>query len=183
MTTRITATSTEDWVARLARIDQMILDAKGGSRIGEIIIVCDDTIPSYALECDGSAVSRTTYADLYDVLGDIYGSGDGSTTFNIPDYRGWFLRCADRAAGRITDYAPGARPDGYAGGSKPGVWYGQWLSSHSHGLNRPTNNITGGGGNNITGSGSNQNTNYSGGSEFRPRNDAVYYCIVHGAGG
>lgn len=41
----------------------------------------------YLLE-DGSAVSRTTYAELFSVIGTTYGSGDGSTTFNLPDSRG-----------------------------------------------------------------------------------------------
>lgn len=40
------------------------------------------------LNCDGSAVSRTTYADLFAIIGTTYGSGDGSTTFNLPDLRG-----------------------------------------------------------------------------------------------
>lgn len=38
--------------------------------------------------CDGSAVSRTTYATLFTAIGTAYGTGDGSTTFNIPDLRG-----------------------------------------------------------------------------------------------
>jgi microcystin-dependent protein len=44
--------------------------------------------PSGYLLCDGSAVSRATYADLFGVLGVAFGSGDGSTTFNVPDMRG-----------------------------------------------------------------------------------------------
>ena len=43
------------------------------------------SIPSGFLECNGSAVSRTTYADLFAVVGTNYGVGDGSTTFNLPD--------------------------------------------------------------------------------------------------
>lgn len=43
------------------------------------------TTPQGWLLCDGSAVSRTDYADLYAVIGDTYGSGDGSTTFNLPN--------------------------------------------------------------------------------------------------
>lgn len=43
------------------------------------------TTPQGWLLCDGSAVSRTDYADLYAVIGDTYGAGDGSTTFNLPD--------------------------------------------------------------------------------------------------
>ena len=51
-------------------------------------------LPDGFLVCDGSAVSRTDYADLYDVIGTIYGTGDGSTTFNLPDYRGRFIEGA-----------------------------------------------------------------------------------------
>jgi microcystin-dependent protein len=44
-----------------------------------------NTLPNGWLLCDGSAVSRTDYADLYAVIGDTYGNGDGSTTFNVPN--------------------------------------------------------------------------------------------------
>lgn len=50
------------------------------------------TVPSGWLFCNGRAVSRTTYADLYAAIGDRYGSGDGSTTFNLPETRYEFLR-------------------------------------------------------------------------------------------
>jgi phage-related tail fiber protein len=50
------------------------------------------TNPYGFLVCDGSAISRSTYASLYAVIGTIWGIGDGSTTFNIPDLRGIFLR-------------------------------------------------------------------------------------------
>ncbi len=43
-------------------------------------------------ECDGTAVSRSTFSDLYSMIGDSWGSGDGSSTFNLPDLRGQFLR-------------------------------------------------------------------------------------------
>lgn len=46
------------------------------------------TIPTGWLECDGSAVSRTTYAALFTAIGTTWGTGDGSTTFNLPDMRG-----------------------------------------------------------------------------------------------
>lgn len=42
--------------------------------------------PDGFLICDGSAISRTTYADLFAVIGTTYGAGDGSTTFNLPNY-------------------------------------------------------------------------------------------------
>jgi microcystin-dependent protein len=53
------------------------------------------TAPTGWLLCDGSAVSRTTYAALFAVISTTWGSGDGSTTFNVPDLRGQFLRGFD----------------------------------------------------------------------------------------
>lgn len=48
--------------------------------------------PAGYLFCNGQAVSRTTYSALFNVLGTNFGAGDGSTTFNVPDYRDCFLR-------------------------------------------------------------------------------------------
>jgi len=55
---------------------------------GTVIDFAGGTAPVGFFECDGSAVSRTTYSDLFAVLGVTYGVGDGTTTFNIPDARG-----------------------------------------------------------------------------------------------
>ena len=55
---------------------------------GSITMYAGATAPDGWLICDGSAVSRTTYADLFSVIGTTYGSGDGSTTFNIPNLKG-----------------------------------------------------------------------------------------------
>ena len=61
----------------------------GGSAItGEGKLWFTGTAPTGWLLCNGAAVSRTTYASLFAVIGTIYGSGDGSTTFNVPDFRG-----------------------------------------------------------------------------------------------
>ena len=54
--------------------------------IGLIGIWPTASIPSYWLTCNGQAVSRTTYSLLYDVISTTYGTGDGSTTFNLPDF-------------------------------------------------------------------------------------------------
>lgn len=59
-----------------------------GCPIGTILPYSSTTIPEGYLVCDGSAVSRTTYADLYAVIGTTYGAGDGSTTFNLPNLKG-----------------------------------------------------------------------------------------------
>lgn len=53
--------------------------------IGKIIEFAGSTVPAGYLLCDGSAVSRTTYASLYSVIGDSFGDGDGETTFNVPN--------------------------------------------------------------------------------------------------
>ena len=60
--------------------------------IGEIKFFPVDTPPAHTLVCNGGAVSRTAYAELFAVLGTKYGAGDGSTTFNLPDLRGRFIR-------------------------------------------------------------------------------------------
>ena len=57
------------------------------------------TAPANYLECDGSAVSRTTYADLFAIIGTTWGEGDGSSTFNVPDLRGEFVRGWDNGKG------------------------------------------------------------------------------------
>ena len=56
--------------------------------VGAQLPFAGTTVPSGYLLCDGRAVSRTTYKDLFEVIGTTYGAGDGSTTFNLPDKRG-----------------------------------------------------------------------------------------------
>jgi microcystin-dependent protein len=56
--------------------------------VGEIKMWGTASAPTGYLLCDGSAVSRTTYAALFAVVGTTFGVGDGSTTFTLPDYRG-----------------------------------------------------------------------------------------------
>ena len=57
------------------------------------------TAPSGYLKCNGAAVSRTTYADLFAIIGTTHGAGDGSSTFNVPDLRGEFVRGWDDSRG------------------------------------------------------------------------------------
>ena len=63
-------------------------DITNRSEVGTIKPWGKATAPSGYILCDGSAVSRTTYAELYVVLGDTYGAGNGSTTFNVPQLQG-----------------------------------------------------------------------------------------------
>ena len=65
-------------------------DITNRSEVGTIKPWGKATAPAGYLLCDGSAVSRTTYADLFTVIGTTYGTGDNSTTFNVPDLQGKF---------------------------------------------------------------------------------------------
>jgi microcystin-dependent protein len=66
---------------------------------GSVHMMATTTAPSGYLKCNGAAVSRTTYADLFDIIGTTHGAGDGSTTFNVPDLRGEFVRGWDDSRG------------------------------------------------------------------------------------
>jgi len=63
-------------------------DIVNRSEVGAIKPWTKATAPDGYLLCDGSAVSRTTYADLFAVVGTTYGAGDTSTTFNVPNLQG-----------------------------------------------------------------------------------------------
>lgn len=69
------------------------------SNAGEVAFFARAAAPAGWLKCDGSAVSRTTYADLFAVIGTNYGAGNGVTTFNLPDARGEFIRGLDDGRG------------------------------------------------------------------------------------
>ena len=64
------------------------IDVTGGNVAGSVTMFAGDVVPTGYLLCDGSAVSRTTYSKLYLAIGDRYGAGDGSTTFNLPNLKG-----------------------------------------------------------------------------------------------
>jgi microcystin-dependent protein len=59
---------------------------------GTVIWVATPTVPANYLECNGQAVSRNTYINLFAAISTTFGSGDGSTTFNLPDLRDYFVR-------------------------------------------------------------------------------------------
>ena len=65
-------------------------DITNRSEVGTIKPWGKAAAPAGYLLCDGSAVSRTTYADLFAVISTTYGTGDNSTTFNVPDLQGKF---------------------------------------------------------------------------------------------
>lgn len=91
----VASTNANAWTFDIARLkvspDEKLLVAPTGPT-GEIIALGSSTTPANFLPADGTAVSRSTYAELFGVIGTTYGTGDGSTTFNVPNGSGVFLR-------------------------------------------------------------------------------------------
>jgi len=111
---------------------------------GSVMPYAGSSAPTDWLLCSGAAVSRTTYAALFAVIGTTYGSGDGSTTFNLPDLRGRAVAGQDNmggsAANRITSGGSGITGTtlGAAGGSQTFTIATAQLPSHNH---HPTGNL------------------------------------------
>lgn len=152
---------------------------------GTIVPFAGGSAPEGWALCDGSTVSRSTYASLYLALGDAWGEGDGSTTFHLPDLRGRFLRGVDAAAGNDPD--AGSRTAANTGGNTGddvgsvqndqfdshnhsgtySVFYPSGVGSSAHRLHAFTGGTASSGGSVIA----------NGGTETRPKNANVNYII------
>lgn len=86
----MTATNVQDAITELSTAP------KGGPGVpvGSVFWLTTQTAPEGYLICDGSAVSRTEYADLFAEIGTTFGAGDGSTTFSLPNLQAAFIRGA-----------------------------------------------------------------------------------------
>lgn len=110
----------------------------GALPAGSVIPYAGSSSPAGWLLCDGQAVSRSTYAALYAIVGTTYGSGDGSTTFNVPDLRGRVVAGKDdmggSAASRLTSttITSGATTLGNNGGSQTHTLSEAQLPAHTH---------------------------------------------------
>ncbi len=102
--------------------------------IGSIKSFASAATPIGWLVCDGTAVSRTTYAALFAAIGIAWGYGDNSTTFNLPDLRGRFLRGKDGGIARDPDRASrtACNTGGNTGDNIGSVQPDQY-TSHNHG--------------------------------------------------
>lgn len=96
------------------------------------------TAPTGWLVCDGQLASRTIYSGLYAAIGDTYGAGDGSTTFNIPDLRGRVIAGQDdmggTSANRLTGQTGGIDGDtlGATGGAETHTLTTSEMPAHNH---------------------------------------------------
>jgi phage-related tail fiber protein len=140
-----------------------------GNPVGTVIHVALTSAPSGYLKADGSAVSRTTYATLFAAIGTTFGSGNGSTTFNLPDLRGEFVRGWDDSRGVDS-------------GRLMGTSQADEFKSHNHGLAFSGNPDLFAGGAfaayRAQPNGAAAPFNWSqGGTETRPRNVSLLACI------
>lgn len=136
---------------------------------GAVMPFAMSSAPSGWLAANGAAVSRSTYSALFAAIGTAHGSGDGSTTFNLPDLRGIFVR------GSGTQTISGTTYSGTFAAKENDA-----LKSHAH--TRTTgaeirHTLTGGPTNVRTGWENNGTTDLTGSTETRPANIALLYCV------
>jgi len=124
----------------LPALDGSSLTGIEGTATGTILSWSTASIPSGFLECDGTAVSRSTYSALFAVVGTTYGTGDGSSTFNLPNLADNVpVGKSNNKSLASTGGANTVTPTGNISGSTANATLSEaQLASHSHG-------VTGGG--------------------------------------
>lgn len=136
-------TNSSDILATTAALNKLQTQV-GDSMTGMVAAFAMSWAPAGWLKCNGAAVSRTTYARLFSWLGTLYGAGDGSTTFNLPDMRGLFPRAWDDGRGMDPGRALGVYQDislqSHAHAASAAVvgdhWHTAWTDiqgNHTHG--------------------------------------------------
>jgi microcystin-dependent protein len=118
--------------------------AGGTMPIGALLPYAGTTAPSAAyLLCDGQAVSRTTYSDLFAVVSTTFGIGDGTTTFNVPDLRGRIAMGLDNLGGTPANRVTDANADALGGtvGAQDHTLTEAELPSHSHSQTAHTHSV------------------------------------------
>jgi microcystin-dependent protein len=133
---------------------------------GAVCFVCQSSAPTGWLKANGGAVSRTVYASLFAAIGTTFGSGDGSTTFNLPDLRGYFPRGYDDGAGVDS-------------GRVFGSSQADDFKSHSHGISNTTGSSGGGSYGYLASGADNVQSSSKGGTETRPKNIALLACVKY----
>ncbi|QIN96920.1 tail collar domain containing protein [Synechococcus phage S-H34] len=154
-----------------------------GNPPGTVITFAGSTAPTGYLACSGQQVDRVTYADLFAAVGTVFGVGDGTTTFNLPDLRGEFVRGWDNGRGIDSGRAFGSTQN------SANLAHSHTITDpgHQHNatLTDDTRNVADGGvtGGNVPTTAVTDNAvtgitvDSDGGTEARPRNIALLYCI------
>ena len=157
-----------DSVITLAIKDGAVTQAKTSNFLvptGAVMPFAMNSVPTGWLACNGGLHSRTVYAALFAAIGVEYGNGDGSTTFPVPDLRGYFVR------------GSGTNGDGTASGGF-GDKQDDEFKAHTHTLLQTTDfNGAYSAGSGRARYGGGGSTNSTGGTETRPKNIAMLYCI------
>lgn len=142
-----------------------------------------NTPPSGWLVCNGAYISRTTYADLFAAIGTTYGTGDGSTTFKIPDFQGDFLRGYLSGTSSSIGSSQGEGLPNISGILKVNTqWFeavrsGAFTASGKQNTTCPTDAGYADAATTYTFNASNSNAIYGANSHVTPRNNAVKWCI------
>jgi microcystin-dependent protein len=159
---------------------------------GVIIHTAANSAPSGYLKANGSAVSRSTYSALFSAIGTTYGSGNGSSTFNLPDLRGEFVRGWDdgrgvdsgRGIGTTQAHATESHRHAHGTDGQRANGYNTNGKTDANGYTNTSGNQSGVGGysNNTTSDMMAMTSTGStplGGAETRPRNIALLACIKY----
>lgn len=143
---------------------------------GAVSMFAANAAPSGWLECNGAAVSRTTYAALFTAIGTTWGVGNGSTTFNLPDLRGEFARGWDNGRGIDTGrvFASAQSSANLAHTHTTDFWQVQGDAGDN---SRDGFTYEGAQGESGVSPESPYESNSSGGTEARPRNIALMFII------
>lgn len=168
---------------------QLLVDP--GDPVGSVIAVTSEAAPSGYLECNGSSLSRTAFAALFAVIGTKYGAAD-STHFNVPDYRGRFLRGWDHGHGDDPDAASRTKPTAtgatISDGDNVGTEQADANLSHNHTASLSMSAVVDLGGSSYGSFAATGGLAYTaiaptvtigddGGGDARPKNTAVMFCI------
>lgn len=120
-------------------VNQLVLAPPAPTPVGEVTDFAGSAVPSLWILCFGQAISRTTFSELFLAIGTIYGTGNGSTTFNLPDCRGRVSAGQDDMGGlsanRLTNAAAGGINGdilGGTGGEEDHTQTVSELAAHTH---------------------------------------------------
>lgn len=149
--------------------------------VGTYIEHAGENAPAGFLEADGSILSRATYAALFTEIGIMYGAGDGSTTFELPDCRGLFFRSKDGGAGVASDANLRLNRGDGTTGDKVGTKEADQFKSHNHVITNfnPGRKTTNGDYTVLSTESVGKVTNNTGGNETKPKNINVLVCIKY----